>query len=208
MVPTGIADLVVVFLVLGALMVASPVLRFGWWHLLGGAGNVLLGQTNYSGVWWRVAKFALPLALLLVIPILAHGEEVAFRLGVESKSLLNRVRRLVVFGLMHPLTAGIPLAAGLARIISGAYFERVYLVAIRRLEPEIEAAGQLPSFERLPHPDPPDGPDYDPVAFARYRQAAKAVSEENQRRLNAWRDELPMQAEAAARDSPKYACGP
>lgn len=76
MVPTGIADLVVVFLVLGALMVASPVLRFGWWHLLGGAGNVLLGQTNYSGVWWRVAKFALPLALLLVIPILAHGEEV------------------------------------------------------------------------------------------------------------------------------------
>jgi len=207
MVPTGIADLAVVFL-LGALMIASPVLRFGWWHLLGGSGNVLLGQTSYSGVWWRVATFALPLALLLVIPILAHGEEVAFRLGVESKSRLNRVRRLVVFGLMHPLTAGIPLAAGLALIISGASFERVYLVAIRRLEPEIQAAVKIPSFERLPRPDPPMArttsrwPRHGTVRLQRlFQRRTKGVS---MRGVMSCRCKLKRRRS----ECPKYACGP
>ncbi len=132
MIPAGVLNLSVVVAVFNGLVWLAPWSWFGWWKLLGGTGNIWVGQTGKVGLGWQIAAFAIPLCLFLALPIMAHWEEVAFRLGSEKRSTPARVRRQLRFGLMHSVYAGIPIAAGLALTLSGLYFERVYLRTLQR----------------------------------------------------------------------------
>lgn len=144
MVPGAILNLTVVILVFNGLAWLAPWLWWGWWKLLGGSGNVWVGQTNNVGLGWQIMALAIPLALFLALPILAHYEEVAYRKGSEKQSVPARIGRQLRFGLMHSVFAGIPIAAGLALTLSGFYFERVYLKTLQRqpaaMTHEVEAS--------------------------------------------------------------------
>ncbi|MEE6137099.1 hypothetical protein SKC41_12245 [Mycobacterium sp. 050128] len=178
----------------------APWSWIGWWKLVGGTtSNVWLGQTGQTGLWWQIAAFAIPLCLLFVVPMLAHAEEATFRLGSEKRSIPARLRRQLLFGFMHCALAGVPLAAGPALMLSGFYFERVYLKALQRLKPEIEAAKHIPEFVRTPYPEYPSGPGYDAAAWDKRRREAEAVAESNHHRLDEWLQERPGRAQEAAR---------
>lgn len=118
---------VALFLVL----VQVPGLDIGWWMLLGGTGNLLLGQTRYDGTGWRLAALAVPLAFAVAVPREALGEENAFRRGCEDWSWPKRALGCVLFGLGHCIM-GIPIAAGLALSLAGAAYMGLYLRAHRR----------------------------------------------------------------------------
>ena len=113
MVPAGLAHLVAVGATAVLLLTLVPPLRYGWWSLIGGSGNVLLGQTGHSGTLWRLVGIALPLILVVVVPWLAHLEESTFRAGSENRSVPRRLAVQLGFGLIHCM-AGVPLAVGIA----------------------------------------------------------------------------------------------
>ena len=138
MVPAGLAHLVAVGAAAVLLLTLVPPLRYGWWSLIGGSGNVLLGQTGNSGTLWRLVGIALPLILVVVVPWLAHLEESTFRAGSENRSVPRRLAVQLGFGLIHCM-AGVPLAVGIALTISGLYYERVYLTAMSRWRSAITA---------------------------------------------------------------------
>ena len=131
MVPAGLAHLAAVGATAVALLTLVPPLRYGWWSLIGGSGNVLLGQTGNSGTLWRLVGIVLPLILVVVVPWLAHFEESTFRAGSENRSVPRRLAVQLGFGLIHCMV-GVPLAVGIALTISGLYYERVYLTALSR----------------------------------------------------------------------------
>ena len=109
-----------------------PPLRFGWWSLLGGQGNVVFGTTDQTaGTVWEVAV-PVVFALLLVpaLPLLVEAEERRFRLGAEGWSTPRRALRCLQFGLLH-LVVGVPVAAALGITVAGWWFTRVYLRAFR-----------------------------------------------------------------------------
>lgn len=108
-----------------------PALRIGWWSLVGGVGNVYLGQTSNDGVGWRIVAVAVPLLLLLILPVAALAEESLFRSGLERQSWRVRIARQVAFGLIHCVLAGVPLAAGFAISVAGGYYATVYLLSYR-----------------------------------------------------------------------------
>jgi hypothetical protein len=191
MVPAGLANLSLVLLLFFGLTRIAPWLWVGWWRLLGGTSNVWLGQTSQSGTWWQCAAILIPIAVLFLLPILAHGEEIMFRLGSERQSRPARFRRQLWFGLVHCATAGVPLAAGFALTLSGFYFEWIYLRAMRRLTPEIQAAQRIPEFARTPFPEAPSGPRYDADVWDRHRKEFDAVSESNRLRLEEWIEDEP-----------------
>jgi len=138
MVPAGLAHLVAVGATAVLLFTLVPPLRYGWWSLLGGSGNVLLGQTGNSGTPWRLVGIILPLSLVVVVPWLAHLEESTFRAGSEDRSVPRRLTVQLGFGLIH-CVSGVPLAVGIALTISGLYYERVYLTAMSRWRSAITA---------------------------------------------------------------------
>ncbi len=138
MVPAGLAHLVAVGATAVLLLTLVPPLRYGWWSLIGGSGNVLLGQTGNSGTLWRLVGIVLPLILVVVVPWLAHLEESTFRAGSENRSVPRRLAVQLGFGLIHCM-AGVPLAVGIALTISGLYYERVYLTAMSRWRSAITA---------------------------------------------------------------------
>jgi hypothetical protein len=175
-----------------------PALRLGWWKLLGGSGNVVLGQTSQHGVGWRLTAVAMPLFLLGLVPFFAFEEEIAFRGGNENRTLSQRFRRHVTFGMIHSVSAGVPIAAGIALTFSGIYFEAVYLKAVRPLAKQIEAAGQTPSFERLPHPALPASDHYDPAEWDCYKRESDSLRVENRRRLDDYLENAARRATAAA----------
>lgn len=138
MLPGALLTLAVV-IGLTQLLWQVPALRIGWWSLAGGVGNVYLGQTSNEGIEWRLVALAVPLLLALILPIAAFAEESIFRSGMENQSWGVRIARQVVFGFLHCLLAGVPLAAGFAISIAGCYYAAVYLTAYRaeaRASPE------------------------------------------------------------------------
>jgi hypothetical protein len=126
-------------IVLGLVVAAAsallqvPGLDFGWWALLGGQGNPVLGSTDQTAgtfLEWLVPAVFLVL-LAPAVPLLALREEEMFRLGAEDWSNRRRAARAVQFGLIHALI-GIPIGVALALSIGGAYFTLVYLRGYRR----------------------------------------------------------------------------
>jgi hypothetical protein len=104
------------------LLFQVPWLQWGWYALVSGGhqGNVMISAL--SGTAWLFLPF---LALLAVaMPHLVRSEEVSFREGTVTWA--QGVRRSVGFGLMH-LTAGVPIAAGLALTIAGLWYTHQYM---------------------------------------------------------------------------------
>jgi len=116
-----------------ALLSLVPPLRFGWWTLLGGQGNIVFGTTDQTrGTAWEVAiPVVFVLLLLPALPLFVEAEERRFRLGAEGWTTGRRLFRGLQFGLLH-LVVGIPVAAALALTLGGWWFTWVYLRAYRR----------------------------------------------------------------------------
>ncbi|WP_156765442.1 hypothetical protein [Mycobacterium sp. 1245852.3] len=194
MLPAAIVQLTVVIAVYVALVNVFPLLGWGWWRMLGNSGNVGLAQTGQSGWIWAVVGVAVPIVVAALVPWVAHAEELAFRYRAEQQGIRRKVTRQVVFGLTH-FWAGIPIGACLALTISGLYFLMVYLRAIATLGPEVEAARQMPQYERLPSPALTDNED--PNAWTELRRERERVRTENERRRNEWADSLADQISAS-----------
>lgn len=110
-----------------------PYLAFGWWTAIGGIGNPVFGASEHGlsggAAWLLPVVFG---ALLLVsLPLLVEQEEWVFRRGAEERGLFGNAAMALVFGLVH-VVIGIPVGAGLALSIGGAYFTHVYLTEYRR----------------------------------------------------------------------------
>ncbi|MEM6108457.1 hypothetical protein AAHS21_19825 [Mycobacterium sp. 050272] len=197
MIPAALGQLSAVTIMYLAIVKLVPALSFGWWRLVsGGPGNIMLGQTGQTGAAWRIAALTLPIVLFAVVPLEAHREEEMFRSGAEKQSIGKRLRTQMLFGVIH-CAMGIPIAAGIALSISGAYFLTVYLQAARHLRPEFAAAEEIPGPERLPYPELPALTAYDSEAFEAYDREWDRVRAENRRRLDQWLDDLPNQAAAS-----------
>jgi hypothetical protein len=110
------------------LLAADTFLRWGWWSMLGGNGNVILGETNSTGQ--IVSGLILP--ILIVAPLVlslgqfALQEERIFRRGDERRGIGGRLSRSLVFGLAH-LIMGIPIGAAIGLGVGGFGFSQVYL---------------------------------------------------------------------------------
>lgn len=127
--PFVLAAVLATFLLLSLV----PPLRFGWWTLLGGQGNIVFGSTEQTaGTMWEVlVPVVFVLLLLPALPLLVEAEERRFRAGAEGWSTGRRAWRGLQFGLLH-LVVGIPVAAALAITLGGWWFTWVYLRAYRR----------------------------------------------------------------------------
>jgi hypothetical protein len=104
-----------------------PVLSFGWWSMIGGEGNPVVGVTEED---YGIVSVVIPLffiGLLIVgLPLLVAREEWVFRRGAEQRGTVANVRRSVLFGLAHAVI-GIPIGAALALSIGGLYLTWCYL---------------------------------------------------------------------------------
>ncbi|WP_430334204.1 hypothetical protein [Rhodococcus sp. ACT016] len=187
MVPAAIVQLTLVATTFWALTVVAPFTRFGWWVALGGTGNISLGQTGKDGIGWTLLAVAVPLGLALLVPLLAHDEERIFRAGAEGWTAGRRIRKQVTFGLIH-LTMGIPVAAGIALVISGFYFEWVYLRAVRRHRSEIDALRDVPPPAEEACPPLPVGAPYDPSEWDRVQMVRAEVRARNMQRRLDWEE--------------------
>jgi hypothetical protein len=109
------------------LLIQLPVLSFGWWSMLGGEGNPVVGVTERD---YGIVSVVVPLffiGLLIVgLPLLVAREEWVFRRGAEQRGTAANVGRAVVFGLAHAVI-GIPIGAALALSIGGLYLTWCYL---------------------------------------------------------------------------------
>lgn len=115
------------------LLVHVPLLDFGWWAALGGAGNPVFGTTERTaGTAWEIVIPLVFITLLLpALPLFAQREEEMFRLGAEDWSLARRIVRGIQFGLVHAII-GIPIGVALALSIGGWWFTIAYLHGYRR----------------------------------------------------------------------------
>jgi hypothetical protein len=108
-------------------LIQLPVLSFGWWSLLGGEGNPVVGVTDRD---YGVVSAVLPLCfiglLIVGMPLLVAREEWVFRRGAEQRGTVDNLARSVVFGLAHAVI-GIPIGAALALSIGGVYLTWCYL---------------------------------------------------------------------------------
>jgi hypothetical protein len=127
------------FVLAGVLLVAVPllyyvpVLRWGWWSALGGAGNPVFGSstTTTGTVWaWLIPVIFMAL-VLLALPLFANAEERMFRMGAQRWGTRQRVLKVLQFGLIHAVI-GIPIGVALALSVGGAYFMTVYLRSYAR----------------------------------------------------------------------------
>lgn len=202
MVPAGIAQLALVYGVMFALTSVAPALWFGWWALLGGGGNIMLGQTGREGLWWQMAAFAVPLSLIVLMPGLTYAEEFVFRFRCEEDGWARRIARPLLFGMVHCLV-GVPIAAGLALTVKGWYLQQIYLTAIRRMAPEFAAAEAFTEPERQPFPVAPRSPERKPEAWAAYWREFDTVTAENRRRVKEWIADRPEREAAQQRRTDK-----
>jgi hypothetical protein len=119
---------IVVLIVLTAwVLIQLPVLSFGWWSMIGGEGNPVVGVTERD---YGIVSVVIPLffiGLLIVgLPLLVSREEWVFRKGAERRGTANNVARSLVFGAAHAVV-GIPIGAALALSIGGLYLTGCYL---------------------------------------------------------------------------------
>jgi hypothetical protein len=192
MLPTAIGHIVCVIAIMMLLLLAVPILGVGWWMLLGGAGNVALGQTGHTGGSWQITGRVVPLWIFLLVPLLAHGEEMSFRYGSERDSTSRRPRRQIVFGLGHSVVAGVPIAAGVALIGSGLLYQLVYLSSLNNLLDRTDLVVRTPEPTRLNYPPAPAGP-YDPAVWETHHAEFDGVSEGNRVLLEEWFAETKQQ---------------
>jgi hypothetical protein len=108
-------------------LIQLPVLSWGWWTMIGGEGNPVVGVTDRD---FGIASVVIPLlfiGLLIVgMPLLVAREEWVFRRGAEARGTATNIWRSLVFGLAHAVV-GIPIGAALALSIGGLYLTRCYL---------------------------------------------------------------------------------
>lgn len=108
-------------------LIQLPVLSFGWWTMIGGQGNPVVGVTDKD---YGIVSVVIPLffiGLLIVgLPLLVAREEWVFRRGAERRGSVDNVGRSVLFGLAHAVV-GIPIGAALALSIGGLYLTWCYL---------------------------------------------------------------------------------
>lgn len=192
--PAAAGHVVVLAAVSGCLLDALSPLRIGWWMLLGGSGNVYLGQTGRDGTWWHLLALVIPLALLALMPHLAYQEELIFRRGSDDESWPTRLRRQTMFGLAHPAFAGVPVGAGIALIGSGVVFDWIYRSAYQRLLAKAELVAISPQPAKLDYPTTPVGP-YDPSAWDAHFIEFDRVITENKRLRDEWFEERTVQDE-------------
>lgn len=159
--------MVLVLTVALSLWTFVPVTRLGVGSLLGLDGNVIFAPIESaleapieqaeqaatgsaspaSGVPWVdvLGVTAFLGVLVAMFPLLAHAEELAFRLGWEDLSLGRQVLSALRFGLVH-LIMLIPLGAALAVGVAGFVYGRIYLATYRReaTPTVVYPAGRLP----------------------------------------------------------------
>jgi len=120
-------------------LIQLPVLSFGWWTMIGGEGNPVVGVTAKD---YGIVSVVIPLffiGLLIVgLPLLVAREEWVFRRGAERRGTAANVGRSVLFGLAHAVV-GIPIGAALALSIGGLYLTWCYLERWRETRSESEA---------------------------------------------------------------------
>jgi hypothetical protein len=108
-------------------LIQLPVLSFGWWSMIGGEGNPVVGVTEKD---YGIVSVVVPLffiGLLIVgMPLLVAREEWVFRRGAETRGTAMNLGRSLVFGLAHAVI-GIPIGAALALSIGGVYLTWCYL---------------------------------------------------------------------------------
>lgn len=123
----GVFVLVVVTYIL--LVSFLPFLDWGWSDLfMEGGGNIyvapVMAVSEQSSNWFMKAlPFLFLIMFLIAVPFLAKMEEEWFRYGREEWSEI--IPQSIKFGLIH-LIVGIPIAAGIALIISGLFFGYKY----------------------------------------------------------------------------------
>lgn len=105
-----------------------PGLSWGWWTMLGGAGNPVFGSSDATAgtMWEWIIPLAFMCLLFPALPLFAYAEERMFRTGAEHWSRRRRLLKVLQFGLIHAVI-GIPIGAALALSLGGAYFMWVYL---------------------------------------------------------------------------------
>jgi hypothetical protein len=120
-------------------MIQLPVLSFGWWSMIGGEGNPVVGVTERD---YGIVSVVVPLffiGLLIVgLPLLVSREEWVFRRGAERRGSTDNVARSVLFGLAHAVV-GIPIGAALALSIGGFYLTWCYLEGWKRTRSQTQA---------------------------------------------------------------------
>jgi hypothetical protein len=120
-------------------LIQLPVLSFGWWTMIGGEGNPVVGVTAKD---YGIVSVVIPLLfiglLIIGLPLLVAREEWVFRRGAERRGTLANVGRSVLFGLAHAVV-GIPIGAALALSIGGLYLTWCYLERWRETRSESEA---------------------------------------------------------------------
>jgi hypothetical protein len=118
--------IVLVIVVTAWMLIQLPVLSFGWWTMIGGEGNPVVGVTEED---YGIVSVVLPLffiGLLIVgLPLLVAREEWVFRRGAERRGTAANVGRSLLFGLAHAIV-GIPIGAALALSIGGLYLTWCY----------------------------------------------------------------------------------
>src|SRR6185437_7791886 len=118
----------VLFIVVSTIIVLwtyVPFLKWSWLNLFyDGIGNAgikpIMDASKSSNELIRLLPVFFLLALLFVVPFIAKAEEEMFRKGHTEWSGI--IWQSVKFGFAHCLLVGVPLAGGVALIISGLYF--------------------------------------------------------------------------------------
>lgn len=105
-----------------------PGLKYGWTNLFfSGSGNMLVKPimegSESTNLLVRLMVPLFFIILILVLPFLAISEERNFRKGYEKWGPI--LKQSVKFGLMHCLV-GVPLAAGIALILTGLFYGYKY----------------------------------------------------------------------------------
>lgn len=105
-----------------------PGLKYGWINLFFGvSGNMLIKPITEGSHSTHISiRLLVPIffaALAFVLPFLVRSEERSFRKGYDEWGSV--IKQSIKFGLVHCLV-GVPLAAGIALIISGFFYGYKY----------------------------------------------------------------------------------
>jgi hypothetical protein len=106
-------------------------LKWGWWSMLGGQGNIVMGKTTAGPSWMAFAPLLVLPLLFFNIPRLAFNEEEEYRRGSEHMGWGKRAMVAFRFGMVH-LVMGIPILGGMALTVAGFGFLGAYLRALKR----------------------------------------------------------------------------
>lgn len=132
-----------------------PGTSWGWFQVLssGESSNVFAAGDSSSKV-GSLIVLGLFLVLMLALPQLARIEEEIFREGAENGSWVRNLTISALFGFIHPLLMGVPIAAGFGLTFAGFMFTHYYLKAYdanyTKLAPGLAASRSDDLFSDLP----------------------------------------------------------